>query len=103
MQKYQDTLDAIAEYFRFFDQHRIYIPESVCGSLDGFAKKLRAITGEFGVYLELEQANCTMPAEKLKAWIEAWKSVQNDVPTLRSELEKEFRKLLGATTAGGAS
>jgi hypothetical protein len=32
-QKFRQALEAITAYFRFFDQHRIYLPEELCTSL----------------------------------------------------------------------
>jgi hypothetical protein len=97
-QKYKEAMAAITEYFRFFDQHRIYMPEELCTSLLAFAHKLRSPTIAFGVYLRIEHPNESAQDEKFKVWIAAWDSVQNDIPKLRSGLEAEFRKLLGATT-----
>ncbi len=98
-QKYQKAMNAISEYFRFFDQHRIYLPEELCASLEALALKLRSPTVAFGVYLNFEYPNERTTDEKFKAWSAAWDSVQKDIPQLRSALEAEFRKLLGATTA----
>ena len=102
IEKYNKALDAIAEYYRYFDQHRIYIPEVLCASLESFAKKLQAPAVNFGVHLRLEQANQASTAEKQKAWIDAWKSVQDDIPLVRKGLEMEFRKLLGAPEDTGS-
>jgi len=96
-QKYQKAMNAIAEYFRFFDQHRIYIPQELCASLEAFAQGLRSPTIGFGVYLPFEFPNERTAEEKFKAWDKAWESVQTDIPQLRRALEAEFRKLLGAT------
>jgi hypothetical protein len=95
-QKYQTALNAIAEYFRFFDQHRIYFPQELCVSLEAFAHKLRSPSVGFGVYLKFEYPNARTEGEKSKAWIAAWDSVEKDIPPLRSAIELEFRKLLGA-------
>jgi hypothetical protein len=98
-QKYQKAMNAIVEYFRFFDQHRIYMPEELCASLEAFARKLRSPTIAFGVYLKFEYPSERTTEEKFKAWNAAWDSVHNDIPQLRSAIECEFRNLLGATTA----
>jgi len=97
-QKFKQAMEAISEYFRFFDQHRIYLPEELCTSLLAFAHKLRSPAIAFGVYLRIEYPNERTQEEKYRAWTAAWDSVQTEIPKLRSELEVEFRKLLGATT-----
>jgi hypothetical protein len=94
-QKYREAMDAITEYFRFFDQHRIYMPAELCDSLESFARKLRSPTLRFGRYLRFDYPNDSINMEKFKVWTEAWESAQNEIPSLRSALETEFRKLLG--------
>jgi hypothetical protein len=49
------------------------------------------------VYLKFDYPNQRTEEEKFKAWMVAWDSVQSEIPKLRSGLEAEFRKLLGAT------
>jgi hypothetical protein len=98
-QKYQKAMNAITEYFRFFDQHRIYIPEELCASLEEFARKLRTPTIRLGVYLKIDYPNAQTTEKMFEVWTQAWDSAQKDVPQLRRALEAEFRKLLGATTA----
>lgn len=97
-QKYQNAMNAIYDFFRFFDQHRIYIPEALCASVDDFVQKLRKPTIEFGVFVTYEHLSLRNEEARFKAWTTAWESVENDVPQLRSALEAEFRNLLGATT-----
>ncbi|MGA8764946.1 MAG: hypothetical protein WB562_18900 [Candidatus Sulfotelmatobacter sp.] len=97
-EQYRKALDAIAEYYRFFDQHRIYMPEELCPALEDFGRKLRSPTIGFGTYLEFKYPNEATSQEKLKAWLEAWDSVKNVIPQLRSAIEAEFRRLLGAST-----
>ena len=96
--KFQEAMKAITEYFRFFDQHRIYLPAALCASLEDFAKKLRVPTINMGVFLRIDYPSDRTSNEKAEAWIAAWNSVQQDVPKLRAALEAEFRDLLGVTT-----
>lgn len=97
--QYITAMNAIAEYFQFFDQHRIWFPSKLCDPLEDFAKKLRTPTIRLGVYLDIEYPNDNTVKERTDAWNKAWDSVQNDVPKLRSAIEAEFRTLLGASDA----
>jgi hypothetical protein len=90
-------MSAIAEYFKFFDQHRIWLPQRLCGPLEEFAKQLRTPTIHAGVYLDYDYLTEQTAKEKLGAWTKAWDSVQTDVPKLRNAIEAEFRELLGVT------
>jgi len=95
-EKYKNAMNAVAQYFRFFEQHRIYLPERLCPSLEVFARKLRKPTIRLGVYLSIEHPTENTIREKHEAWNEAWSTVKEEIPNLRAEIETEFRKLLDA-------
>ncbi len=95
-EKYISATNAIAEYFRFFDQHRIYISPNLCAQLEDFAMKLRAPVIQFGVWVRHEHLTDKAAEQKNNAWDSAWASVKNDVPQLRVAIEAEFRMLLGS-------
>lgn len=95
-EKYITAMRKIAEFFRFFDQHRIYLPEKVCESLQAFIENLRSPAIEFGVYLEFEHLEEHTAKEKREAWLKAWNLVKNDIPKAKQELESEFRGILGS-------
>jgi len=94
--QYVMAINAIAEYFRFFDQHRIWLPADLCSPLEDFAKQLRTPTIGVGVYLKYEYPNDKTANEKFEAWNKAWNAVQTDIPKLRTAIEALFRTLLGA-------
>ena len=89
------AIDSIAEYFRFFDQHQIWLPPKLCASLEAFAKKLRTPTMRLGVFLSIDNPTAGTMKQTQEVWQSAWDSVQNDIPTLRRAIEVEFRALLG--------
>ena len=94
--KYISATNAIAEYFRFFDQHRIYLSPALCAKLEEFAQKLRLPVIQFGVWLRHEYLTDDAAKKKNETWDSAWDSVKNDVPSLREAIEAEFRMLLGS-------
>lgn len=94
--KYIAATNAIAEYFRFFDQHRIYLSPTLCARLEDFAKRLRLPVMQFGVWLRHEYLTEQAAKEKDETWTSAWNTVKNDVPQLREAIESEFRMLLGS-------
>ena len=93
--QYGTAINAIAEYFRFFDQHRIWLPADLCDPLENFAKQLRTPVITLGVYLSIEHPNDATTKEKFEAGMKAWNSVETEIPKLRTAIEKEFRTLLG--------
>lgn len=96
-EKYVSAMNAIAEYFRFFDQHRIYISPDLCAQLENLAKNLRTPVIGFGVWVRYDHLTDISAEQKDKAWNKAWDSLKNDVPHLRAAIEAEFRTLLGSS------
>jgi hypothetical protein len=94
--QYASAINAVASYFRFFDQHRIWLPPALCDPLEAFARQLRTPTINLGVYLQIERPTDKTLAEQSEVWDRAWGAVNDDVPKLRLAIETEFRNLLGA-------
>ena len=90
------TMNAIAAYFRFLDQNRIWLPSDICEPLEQFAKALRKPAIELDTYLSIENPTARTLEELRNAWTEAWELVENDIPTLRKAIEEQFRSILGA-------
>ncbi|CAB4923080.1 unannotated protein [freshwater metagenome] len=90
-------MNKLAEFFRFFDKHRIYLPPELCDSLQDLAMQVRRHVIRFGVYVNFDDVtlNDNTRAQKEKAWNEGWDAIKNQVPQVRTALENEFRVLLG--------
>ena len=94
-EKYDPAMNKIVECLRFLDQHKIYLPESLCNKLEEFIKKLRRLTIEVGVYERIEHPTNETLQKKWKILEQAWESVKQDIPAARRALEQEFRQILG--------
>lgn len=94
--QYRNAINSIAEYFRFFETHRIWLPLEICGPLEEFAKQLRDPTVRLGVYFDIEYPNKQTLKERGDVWEKAWESAEKEVPALRAGIEREFRALLSA-------
>ena len=99
-EQYADAMNAVASYFRFFDQHRIWLPPELCDPLEAFARQLRTPTINLGVYLQIKNPTEKTLREQGEVWDKAWLTVDQDIPKLRLAIEAEFRKILGAAEAG---
>ena len=99
-QQYADAINGVAAYFRFFDQHRIWLPPELCIPLEDFATQLRAPAIRLGVYLRIPHPTEKTLQEEQAVWDKAWQAVSSDIPKLRSAIEAEFRTLLGADRLG---
>lgn len=97
-EKYTKAMNHSAEFFRFFDKSRIYLPSKLCTSLEAFLRGMREKVIGFGVFVRLDESG--LPDEsirkKLDAWIEASRYFDEEVPKARQALEHELRKIIGA-------
>jgi len=98
-EKHRVAMNKLVDFFRYFDKHRIYLPEEMCTSLEALAMKVRSHIIAFGVFVRFDDQsmNDQTRAQKEKAWNEGWDAIKNQVPQARKLLEEEFRMLLGAT------
>ena len=95
-QQYVDARNAVTAYFRFFDQHRIWLPPELCDPLENFADQLRDPTIKLGVYLQINHPTEQTLQKQQEVWDKAWETVSSDIPKLRLGIEAAFRTLLGA-------
>lgn len=87
----------LVDLYRYFDKHRIYLSPELCVSMDSLIQEIRGHVIGFGVWVGFDDN--TMPdharKQKLEAWQAGWEAIRTKIPAARSELEKEFRLLLG--------
>lgn len=95
--KYITTMNAIADFFRFFEKNKIYLHEELCEILEKFVRTMRERVIGFGVYVQLNEDTLTQESQKKKqeAWMESWAYFDKEVPLARAALEKELRGVLG--------
>jgi hypothetical protein len=97
-EKHRTAMNKLAEFFRYFDKHRIYLPDDTCASLEGLVLMVRSHVLKFGSYLRFHDSslNESTREQKDNAWGEGWDAIKTQVPLARKALEGEFRLLLGA-------
>lgn len=86
---------------RYFERHRIYLPEAVCMALETMLRDIRHPVGLFSVYLRYEddQLQDATYIQKLDAWHKGYQAMSEKIPAARKLLENEFRTLLGQEVA----
>ena len=96
-EKYADAMDKSAEFYRYFDKNRIFLPPAFCALTEEFLTKMRRKVVGFGVYVTQDENHMQDDAHKAKfdAWIEAADYFDKEVPAAREALENELRTLLG--------
>jgi hypothetical protein len=95
-EKHAAAMNKLSDFFRYFDKHRIYLPQKLGQSAEAIALEVRQHVIRFGVYLRWDDAALMDHTRKEKeaAWLDGWKLIKERIPTLRGELENEFRLLL---------
>jgi hypothetical protein len=99
-EQYRETMQKILDFYWYFDKHRIYLAQNQCDLIDAFVEKLREPSIDFSSYLDVPEFDKEIMKEKRKVWREAWKSVEEKVPSARKALEDEFRQILGVKVNG---
>lgn len=97
-EKYVTAMNSSADFFRFFEIHKIYLPAPLCEKLETFVRGMRNKAIGFGVWIQQGDAHLlpNTVEQKHKAWIDAWEYFEKEVPPARAALEAELRALLGA-------
>jgi hypothetical protein len=96
-EKYAAAMNKAAEFYRFFDKNRIYLPPELCQTLEDFVRKIRKPVIGFGVYVDKNDEHLPDFArrDKLEAWIKASEYFDKEIPIARTALESELRTILG--------
>ena len=96
-EKHRNAMNKLAEFFRFFDKHRIYLPPELCETLQDLVAEVRSHVIRLGVYGNSDDvtSDASTRAQKQKVWNDGWDVIKNQVPRARTALENEFRVLLG--------
>jgi len=97
-EKHRIAMNKLADVYRYFDKHKIYLPPELCASLDELIQHVRSHVIKFGVYVEypVSDFHKEIIKEKREAWASGWDAINTQVPLARQKLEDEFRALLGA-------
>jgi hypothetical protein len=94
-EKYEDAMRKFFDFGSYFEKHRIYFSQDHCDLIDAFFEKLRNPCIEFMNYLDVSPHDPDMVRRKGEVWVQAWRSVRDNIPPAQRALEDEFRKILG--------
>lgn len=96
-QAYSETMNRLVDFFFFLEKRRIYLPENICNLMQNFVDTIRKHVIRTNIYEPIEQPlNEKILEEKIKVIQEVNEAFEGSIPAARTELEKEFRSLLGA-------
>ncbi len=95
-EEYNNAAAKLRDFMEFLETHRIYLPGAVCDSLDKYVGKLNKAVLAIGLWGAKSSYDKGLSAAEFKGTIEpALRSFQEDIPSLRSVLEMEFRRIHG--------
>lgn len=100
-EKYVTAMNAIADFFRFFEKNKIYLPAELCDLLEKFVRTMRQKVIGFGVYVNIDEDTLAPKTyqKKHEAWTASWEYFDEEVPVARAALEQELRNILEAVNA----
>ena len=101
-EKYIIAMNAITNFYRYFDRKKIYLPEGLCKTLDEFVSEMRSEAIGFGVWVLFIDENepGDVQKQKFEAWVKAWKHFDKKTPVAKAALESELRQIIGNEVAG---
>jgi hypothetical protein len=97
-EEFTKTESSSREFALFVESHRIYLPESVCTSLDAFVKAIRKAVIDTGVYGAIENPSERITPEYKNAIFGAINAFETELPIALSALQAEFRNILEGKT-----
>jgi hypothetical protein len=87
------------DFTEHYDQHKVFLPADVCGLLDDLFAKLIGAFYDFTMYgADWPKGIGPEWDAKVKGQLQAWRSIESEVPEARKELERALRTLLGETS-----
>ena len=97
-EKYQLFADAYNSLSLYFSENSLYLPKSICermnALLDGIRAKAVALNIAFRVAEDMKDRDSFR--RKHEAWSDSWKYFIDELPKVKSELDSEFRLLIGS-------
>lgn len=85
-----------SEFSNYFNENRIYLNRTLCSKLDRLDTGL---SGVIGSVVGAEHSD----QEIHDAWLDGWNKISKEIPLLKSDIENDFRILLGEPDAAKAT
>jgi hypothetical protein len=86
----ENAIASIGLLTEYFEKNSIYFSQSMCEKINRFDKNLSAAILIFRLR-KMSMGN----QEKTDYWNKVWELIDKEIPPLKSEIENEFRGLLG--------
>lgn len=96
-EKYVTAMNKAADFYRYFDKNRIYLPLDLCTQLDEFVGAMRRKIIGFGIFVRIDDDKLVGPLweQKYAAWTQASEFFASEAPKARAALESALRSIVG--------
>ena len=92
------AMRAVWDLYGFIELNRIYLPEVVCAQVDKFEAKLRkSVLFTTSYWTRIKHPTPQTVEQRNKVLLEACEVLESELPNLLTELQTDFRKLLGGS------
>lgn len=90
--KHQTAMHKLVELYRYFDKHRIYLPNQLCEVVEHLITDVRFHVTHFGSYLKWDDSSLLdhIGKEKLDAMMAGWNAIKNQVPPSEDSSKRNF-------------
>jgi len=90
------SMQIAEELWGFFQENAIYFESGTCDKVRKVYEMFNAVWAN-ALLSSVEDG--PPEQQKVGTWVRAWKSIHEEVPQLRQDIESDFRKLLGSVSA----
>lgn len=97
----QPTIEAVWDFIHYFEAHKIFLNEGTAELLEAISESFQDAMENYEDALGVERSKAADPGEYIGLYDRAGQIMGEQVPAARTELERNFRDLLGIAT--GAS
>jgi hypothetical protein len=93
-EKLETAAESGNQFINYYMKNKIYFPPHICETVEDLNEEMKGVFDEFRIYKPYESS--PYDPQDPEQWHESWKKVtEEEVPELKSELERHFRELLG--------
>ncbi len=93
-EKEKDTYEAAKLFSEYFNENRLWLDANTCSKIEEFDKKLLKAWNAFHIFIPGGDQRW-MTEGKMEKWDKIWNEASVILPSIKRDIEDEFRNLLG--------
>jgi len=92
---FESALKRVSEFQEYFDENRVFLSKPLCVKIENMAEKFSATLADLEQTFEPTPPGTEGPGPAIMAVWRAAKKVRVIIPSVKQDIEQEFRSLLG--------